>query len=118
MAGSGIVYQHAMPILGEQDDWTHWFMHPTRYDQVFAAMGAYTERLEDPTKIKETIARAFNIAAKEGRPAVIDTIVDRVTLPTGGSGRPPSIEERIKNTAYLDPEDVPPQYRHVFEAKK
>jgi acetolactate synthase-1/2/3 large subunit len=117
MAGSGIVYQHAMPILGEQDDWTHWFMHPTRYDQVFAAMGAYTERLEDPSKIKETVARAFDHAVKEGRPAVIDTIVDRVTLPTAGSGRPPSIEDRIKTTAYLDPEDVPPQYRHVFEKK-
>jgi thiamine pyrophosphate-dependent acetolactate synthase large subunit-like protein len=86
MAGSGIVYQHAMPVLGEQDEWTHWFMHATRYDQVFAAMGAYTERLEDPTKIKETIARAFDHAVKEGRPAVVDTVVDRVTLPTGGAG--------------------------------
>jgi acetolactate synthase-1/2/3 large subunit len=118
MAGSGIVYQHAMPVLGEQDEWTHWFMHPTRYDQVFAAMGAYTERLEDPTKIKETINRAFEHANKEGRPAVVDTVVDRVTLPTGGAGRPPSIEERIKATPYLDPEDVPPQYRHVFDVKK
>jgi len=118
MAGSGIVYQHAMPVLGEQDEWTHWFMHPTRYDQVFAAMGAYTERLEDPTKIRETIERTFNIAHKEGRPAVIDCVVDRVTLPTAGAGRPPTIEERIKSTPFLDPEDVPPQYRHVFEDKK
>ena len=86
--------------------------------KVFAAMGAYTERLEDPSKIKETVARAFNQANKLGVPAVVDCVVDRVTLPTAGAGRPPSIEERIKATAYLDPEDVPPQYRHVFEAKK
>jgi len=118
MAGSGILYVKAMPVLGEQDDWNHWFMHPTRYDQVFAAMGAYTERVDDPAQIKASIQRAFEHAVKEGRPAVVDCVVDRVTLPTAGAGKPPSIEERIKATSYFDPEDVPDQYKYLFDQKK
>lgn len=116
MAASGIIWVKSMPVLGEQDDWNHWFMHPTRYDQVFAAMGAYTERVEDPSKIRAATERAFNRAFAENRPAVIDVVVDRTTLPTAGAGRPPSIEDRLKTMPYLDPEDVPDQYRPVMEA--
>jgi len=116
MAASGIIWVKSMPVLGEQDDWNHWFMHPTRYDQIFAAMGAYTERVEDPSKVREATERAFNRAFAENRPAVIDVVVDRTTLPTAGAGRPPSIEERLKTMPYLDPEDVPDQYRPIMEA--
>jgi acetolactate synthase-1/2/3 large subunit len=118
MSASGIIWVKSMPVLGEQDDWNHWFMHPTRYDQVFAAMGAYTERVEDPTKLKTAVQRAFEKAHAESRPAVIDVVVDRTTLPTAGAGAPPSIEDRLKTMMYLDPEDVPDQYRHVLEVKK
>ena len=69
----GPQYRHALPIPGYQDEWTSFGMLPTDYSKVFEPMGAYTERVEDPAKLKPALERAF----KSGKTAVIDCLVDR-----------------------------------------
>jgi thiamine pyrophosphate-dependent acetolactate synthase large subunit-like protein len=96
-----------MPVPGMQDPHTPWFMVPTRYDQVFAAMGAYTERVEDPDKLRPALERAF----ASGRTAVIDAVVDRTTEPTRGTPRGTWAQQAKGFLAYLDPEDVPDELR-------
>jgi acetolactate synthase-1/2/3 large subunit len=46
---------------------------PTRYDQVYAAMGCYTERVEEPEDIKAALSRCL----ESGRTSVLDVVVDR-----------------------------------------
>jgi len=107
MAASGSIFVKSMPVPGIQDPHTPWFMVPTRYDQVFAAMGAYTERIEDPDELRPALERAF----ASGRTAVIDAVVDRTTPPTGGRPRGTLAERAKTSLAYLDPEDVPDELR-------
>ncbi|MEE9202373.1 MAG: thiamine pyrophosphate-dependent enzyme, partial [Dehalococcoidia bacterium] len=45
---------------------------PTRYDQLFAAMGCHTERVEEPAQVRPALERAF----ASGKTAVIDAVVD------------------------------------------
>jgi len=60
------------PSPSSARDYTPFFMVPTRYDQLFASMGAYTERVEKPEDIKPALERAF----KSGKTSVIDVVVD------------------------------------------
>jgi acetolactate synthase-1/2/3 large subunit len=45
---------------------------PTRYDQLFAAMGCHTERVEEPAQVRPALERAF----ASGKTAVIDAVMD------------------------------------------
>lgn len=107
IASGGRVQVKSVQVLGIQGSPSPFFMVPTRYDQVFAAMGAYTERVEDPSKLRPALERAF----ASGRTAVIDAVVDSVTPVTSGR-TPATLAEQAKTSlAYLDPEDVPDALR-------
>ncbi len=106
MASRGPVFVKANPVLGMQDSHTPWFMAPTRYDQVFAAMGAYTERVENPADLRPALERAF----ASGKTAVVDAVVDRTT--PDPSGARVSLAQRAKTGfAWMDPEDVTDEIR-------
>jgi len=76
MASIGPYFSRALPVPGTQDSEGHpFFISPTDYAQMFAACGAYTERVEDPAQLKPALERAF----KSGKTAVIDAIVRRDT---------------------------------------
>jgi acetolactate synthase-1/2/3 large subunit len=107
MAAWGRLHVKAQPVVGEQDSYTPWFMVPTRYDQVFAAMGAYTERVEDPSQIRAACERAFN----SGKAAVLDIVCDRTTAPTAGESRGSLAEQARKRYTFFDPEDLPEDIR-------
>jgi acetolactate synthase-1/2/3 large subunit len=47
MTTRGPIYLKANPVVGIQPDYSPWFMVDTRYDEMFNAVGAYTERVED-----------------------------------------------------------------------
>ncbi len=100
----------AMPTVGVKPDYCPTFMVPTRYDQLFAAMGAYTERVDKPEDIKPALERAF----KSGKTSVLDVMVDRTAQLTSGAGVVP-IEQRIKGMlAMMDPEDFPDDIRAKY----
>ncbi|MEE9201803.1 MAG: thiamine pyrophosphate-binding protein [Dehalococcoidia bacterium] len=46
---------------------------PTRYDQLYAAMGCHTERVEEPEDIKAALSRCL----ESGKTSVLDVVVDR-----------------------------------------
>jgi acetolactate synthase-1/2/3 large subunit len=59
---------------------------PTRYDQVYAAMGCHTERVEDPEDVKAALRRCL----ESGKTSVLDVVVEREVdhpmLQRGGPG--------------------------------
>jgi len=113
MAANTPIYKKAIPVLGKQD-YTPFFMVPTRYDQIFAAMGAYTERVEKPEDIKPAMERAF----KSGKTSVIDVVVDPAVAPTPGRGAT-NMEQMVKRlSATMDPEDFPDEIRAKYIDKK
>jgi acetolactate synthase-1/2/3 large subunit len=110
MAAIGHMFVKAMPVLGEQDSHNPWFMVPTDYDQLFASMGCYTEKVEDPSQVRAAVERAFN----SGKTAVLDVICDRTTPPTRGSKSPPLPQLAKTMYSYMDPEDVPDDVRPLM----
>ena len=109
MAAVGPLYKKANPQLGTQDPWTPWFMMPTNYAKMFAEVGAYTERVEEPADLKPALERAF----KSGKAAVLDVVTDRTTKHTMMASRPPGAPP------WMDPEDVPDAMRaQLFPEKK
>lgn len=114
MSSSSPMYIKALPVVGTQPDYTPLFMVPTRYDQLFAAMGAYTERVEKPEQIKPALERAF----KSGKTSVLDVMVDRTVEPTSGRG-PTPMDQRVKQMmSTMDPEDFPDWIRQTYIDKK
>jgi acetolactate synthase-1/2/3 large subunit len=111
---AGPLYLKSIPTIGMQNGYSPFFIAPTRYDQVFAAMGAYTERVERPEQIKPALNRAFN----SGKPSVIDVVVDRSVPPT--TGRPLNLEERVRAmlASYMEPEDFPDNIRQTIIDRK
>lgn len=108
MAAIGPQYRHALPTPGIQDNWTSFGMVPTRYDQVFAAMGAHTERVEDPSKLKPALERAF----KSGKTSVIDCLVDRTVFHPIQARRGLEVTpESGPFASFWDPEDVSDDFR-------
>jgi acetolactate synthase-1/2/3 large subunit len=107
MAATGRMFVKAMPVYGEQDSHNPWFMVPTDYSKIFAAMGCYTERVEDPAQVRAAVERAFN----SGKTAVLDVVVDRTTPPTRGTAAAPLPQLAKTQFAYMDPEDVPDAIR-------
>ena len=90
-----------------------WFILPTRYDRVYAEMGAYTERVERPEQIRPALERAF----ASGRTSVIDAVVDPTVQPTAGVPR--TIESTVKGMlAWADPEDFPDEIRYTYIEKR
>ncbi|MFH0847174.1 MAG: thiamine pyrophosphate-binding protein [Chloroflexota bacterium] len=113
MTTRGPLYFAAIPVVGHQPDYSPWFMMPTRYDQMFAAVGAYTERVEDPSKVRAAMERAFQKAHSEKRPAVVDTVLDRTTGDVG-TGRTTWEMHRKGDMAFMDPEDCSPEIRDLL----
>ncbi len=113
MTTRGPLYFGGIPVVGVQPDYSPWFMVPTRYDQMFAACGAYTERVEDPAKVRAAVERSFNKAHAESRPAVLDCVLDRVTGDVG-TGRVTWEQHRKGDMAFMDPEDCSPQIRDLL----
>jgi len=108
MAAIGPQYRHALPIPGYQDEWTSFGMLPTRYDKVFEAMGAYTERVEDPTQLKPALERAY----KSGRTSVIDCVVDRTVFHPIQARRGLEVTpDSGPFSSFWDPEDVSDDFR-------
>ena len=70
-------------------------------------------RLEDPDKIKSTVAKAFEQAHKEKRPVVIDAVVDRTAVaPTGAP--PMDMPTRAKTAfSFMDPDDFPDEIKKL-----
>jgi acetolactate synthase-1/2/3 large subunit len=107
MGPTGTFYMKANPVLGVQPDFTPWFMVPTNYAKMFEACGAIGIRVEDPAKIKSTVAAAFEQAHREKRPVVLDVMVDRTAvMPTGAP--PMDMPTRAKTQfGWMDPDDFP-----------
>jgi len=107
MGPTGTFYMKANPVLGVQPDFTPWFMVPTNYAKMFEACGAIGIRVEDPAKIKSTVAAAFEQAHREKRPVVLDVMVDRTAVaPTGAP--PQDMPTRAKTQfGWMDPDDFP-----------
>ncbi len=114
IASAGPLYLKSCPTPGIQNGYSPFSMMPTRYDQVFAAMGAYTERVERPEEIRPAMERAFS----SGRTSVIDVVVDPRVPPTMGTMV--DMEERVKRmlASYMDPEDFPDEIRNKYIEKK
>ena len=76
-------------------------------------MGAYTERVEEPAELRPALERAFASA----RNAVLDVVVARGTPHRMSRGsRASDIQTRL---SYLDPEDVPEDFRaQLFPEEK
>jgi acetolactate synthase-1/2/3 large subunit len=105
MSGGGPMFMKALQHVGSPDPYSPWAIAPTRYDQVFAAMGAYTERVENPAELRPALERAF----ASGKTAVVDVVVARgVPHPMTRGSR---ADERRRGLRYLDPEDVPEDFR-------
>lgn len=114
IAFAGPMYRKCVPNVGMQGEYSPFFMVPTRYDQVFAGMGAYTERVERPEQIRPALERAFN----SGKPSVIDVVVDPTVPPTMGITM--NLGQRVKAalSSYMDPEDFPDDLRRAYIDKK
>ena len=114
IAFAGPLYMKSVPTVGSSDGYSPFSISPTRYDQVFSAMGAYTERVERPEQIRPALERAFN----SGKPSVIDVVVDPTVPPT--MGRQMNLEERVKSmlSSYMDPEDFPDVIRRKYIEKE
>jgi acetolactate synthase-1/2/3 large subunit len=113
MSGGGPMFMKALQHVGSPDPYTPWAIAPTRYDQVFAAMGAYTERVESPAELRPALERAF----ASGKTAVVDVVVARgVPHPMTRGSR---ADEARRGLRYLDPEDVPEDFRaRLFPEEK
>jgi len=116
MAASGPLYKKSLPTPGIQDPHTSFGMLPTRYDQLFATLGAHTERVEDPAQLRPALERAF----ASGKASVIDVVVDKTIPHPMQAGRDPAAAVKSPFMSWLDPEDLPDNLRPVFfpEEKK
>ncbi|MFH0846492.1 MAG: thiamine pyrophosphate-binding protein [Chloroflexota bacterium] len=114
IAFTGPMFLKAVPVIGEPATYSPFFMAPTNYAQVFAAMGVYTERVERPEQIRPAMERAFN----SGKASVIDVVVNPAIPPT--MGRTTTIGDRVKSmlASYMDPEDFPDEIRKEYIDKK
>jgi thiamine pyrophosphate-dependent acetolactate synthase large subunit-like protein len=70
----------------------HLFQENLRYDKLAEALGGHGEYVTRPGEFKAALARAYQVAAREGRPAVINCqgkkeFWDRATYPPGSLGK-------------------------------
>lgn len=70
----------------------HLFQENLRYDKLAEALGGHGEYVTQPGEFKPALARAYQVAAREGRPAVINCqgkkeFWDRATYPPGSLGK-------------------------------
>ena len=70
----------------------HLFQENLRYDKLAEALGGHGEYVTRPGEFKPALARAYQVAAREGRPAVINCqgkkeFWDRGTYPPGSLGK-------------------------------
>ncbi|MEK7848011.1 MAG: thiamine pyrophosphate-binding protein, partial [Chloroflexota bacterium] len=59
---------------------------PTRYDQLFAAMGCHVERVEDPEDIRPALCRCLESGKTSVMDVVVDREVDHPMIARGGPG--------------------------------
>jgi len=112
MSAMGPMFKSMMPTVGTQDPYTSWSMLPTRYDHLFAAVGAHTERVEDPEELLPALQRAF----ESGKAAVVDVVVDRTAphpMMASMSAEGQSLADNPM-MAWMDPEDVPEMMRGML----
>ena len=57
-----------------------WMFFGGKYAEVAHALGAYSERVEDPREISSALERGIK-ETREGRPALIEVITERVVMP-------------------------------------
>jgi len=108
MADSPGEYRTVMPTVGIQDDPNPFSILPTRYDQLFASFGCYTERVEDPTEMLPALRRAF----ESGKTAVIDAVVRRGVQAPTSKGWP---EEFLNGMmGWIDKESTPAIWNVFF----
>ena len=70
----------------------HLFQENLRYDKLAEALGGHGEYVTRPAEFRPALARAYQVAAREGRPAVINCqgkkeFWDRATYPPGSLGK-------------------------------
>ena len=107
MAASGSMFTKLMPVVGMQLP-NPFGIVPTRYDKLFETMGCYTERVEDPAKLRTALENAFN----SGKTSVIDVFVDPATP------HPSPPKEMVSSMTWMDPEDLPEELRQVKATKE
>lgn len=107
IAAMGPMYKKSMPTVGVDDPWTPYSILPTRYDTLFASVGAWVERVENPAQLAPALERAF----KSGKTAVLDVVVDKRVPFSTGAGPIPLATQAKTSLAFLDPEDVPDNFR-------
>lgn len=115
IAGSGPLFKKAIPVPGRQDLDAPWAILPTNYAQMFAACGAYGERVEDPEKLRPALERAF----ASGRASVVDAVVDNKVSSRMTGSRAPGPQVATGFMAFFDPEDFDEPLRSmIFPPKK
>lgn len=110
MTGGSSIYRKAIKHVGNYDDgWNSFPIYPTNYAQVFAAMGANTERVEDPARLRSAIEKAFD----SGKTTVLDVVMTPKAAPGFGGGG--NLRDMVKSAwgNFLDPEDLPDDLRKM-----
>ena len=70
----------------------HLFQENLRYDKLAEALGGHGEYVTRPSEFRPALARAYQVAARDGKPAVINCqgkkeFWDRATYPPGSLGK-------------------------------
>jgi len=113
MASMNIKVREIMPTLGMEENQGPFSILPTRYDQLFAAFGAYTERVEDPADMLPALRRAF----ESGKTAVIDAVVDDLASEISIISSGWTDEFNMGMMGWLDKETTPAAYK-AFVARE
>jgi acetolactate synthase-1/2/3 large subunit len=107
---SGPLYRHAFKLVGEQSDLTPVFRHASSYAKFAEAFGGIGIRVEDPADVAKAHARAFELAHAQNKPAIVDCLLDP-TIGPRPEMRQSFAEQRKREYAWIDPEDVDEEFR-------